>query len=321
MDSFHPPQPLNMDGDLGLSWQKWLRRFRQYLAAKEADKKSDATKIGMLLSAIGEEAEERFDQLQWESGEDKTKFETVVAKLDKEFSGETRVVFNRYVFWSQARPEGQKFKEYLTQLRTLAARCEFKEVDNMIRDKIIFSETDQSIKQNLLEQRNPGLDKVISTCQAVETTRNEAARMKDGATHPNNKQVNAMRSEQHDSSHKIESVRYHQQNRQATRKPHQQSKFKRKRNHADECCSRCGRHDHDADDEKCPAWGKLCTNCQRRNHFANQCRSNKSQRRMNNLDQCEGDDSDDYVLGALTCLHIDSTIEEKRAWFNRGYPR
>ena len=317
METFHPPRPLNMDEDVGLSWPRWLRRFRQFLAANEADKKSDETKIGMLLSAIGEEAEERFEQFQWASGEDKNKFEVVVTKFDTEFAGEKRVVFNRYLFWSQYRPEGQKFQEYLTQLRILAARCEFKETDNMIRDKIIFCVSEQALKQKLLQQKNPSLDKVISICQAAEVTRNEAEAMIKSAKETSQHQVNVLRSEQQATDQQVQTLRRQQQHNQASRgsrKPYFYGRLRWKQNDTAEFCSRCGNPDHDENNENCPAWGKLCNECYRRHHFASQCRSKKkTRRRIHNLEQPTDDDN--YEMGSLSYLHINTAIEEKRAWY------
>jgi len=46
-------------------------------------------------------------------------------------------------------------------------------------------------------------------------------------------------------------------------------------------CGRCGRKAHKFDDE-CPALGKICDNCDKRNHFAKVCRTKKIQKNINN---------------------------------------
>ena len=38
------------------NWRRWIQRFELYVAAKEMTKKPDATKITMLLSAVGPDA-------------------------------------------------------------------------------------------------------------------------------------------------------------------------------------------------------------------------------------------------------------------------
>ena len=53
---FRLPEYLSLQGNPAENWRRWRQRFELYLTAKEADKKSDATKIAMLLSAIGPEA-------------------------------------------------------------------------------------------------------------------------------------------------------------------------------------------------------------------------------------------------------------------------
>ena len=119
--------------------------FEIYLTAVEADGKPDKTKIAMLLSAIGTEGVRRFNHMVWNAGEDKTKFTDVVKKLDAEFGGEERLVFNRFKFWEYKRGDHQEFDEFLTELRSLAVRGEFLERDNMLRDKIIFETNDKGL--------------------------------------------------------------------------------------------------------------------------------------------------------------------------------
>ena len=106
----------------------------------------------MLLSAVGPEALERYNHFEWREGEDKNKFDHVKAKFEKEFAGQKRIVFSRYQFWDSSRTAGQTFDEFLTHLRKLALSCEFAEPENMIRDKIVFSTDNPTLKERLLRE-------------------------------------------------------------------------------------------------------------------------------------------------------------------------
>ena len=112
MDDFRPPKPLSFDGDIATGWQEWRQRFELFLEAKAATGKSDATRIAMLLTAIGPEGIRSFNNFQWATGEDKTKFDHVIQKFETELNGEKRIVFNRYQFWDYKRGDHQMFDDF-----------------------------------------------------------------------------------------------------------------------------------------------------------------------------------------------------------------
>ena len=156
------------------------------MTAKEADNKPDATKIATLMSAIGPEALERFNHFEWQTegddAEDKRKYKVVRRKFRKELAGMKRVVFARYQFWDYQRVEGQPFDEFFTQLKTLAQACEFLEVDNMVRDTIVFSTTGKSLKERLLREVDLHLQRAVDLCRSAEITHREMQSMKSSET-------------------------------------------------------------------------------------------------------------------------------------------
>ncbi len=103
------------------SWRCWKQRFELYLVTKEATEKADKIRNAMLLSAIGSEVLERYNHFTWADGEDNTKFDTVLAKLETELTGLKRV-FSRYTFGEFQRTEQPPVDDYLTNLKILA-RC------------------------------------------------------------------------------------------------------------------------------------------------------------------------------------------------------
>ena len=131
-------------------------------------KKSDPTKIAMLLSAVGPEALERYNHFEWQEGEDNAKYDQVKAKFESELAGQKRIVFSRYRFWERSKTVGQTFDEFLTQPRTLALSCEFAEPDNMIRGKIVFSTDDPALKERLLREPKLDLQKTVGICRSSE---------------------------------------------------------------------------------------------------------------------------------------------------------
>ena len=186
------------------------------MVAIEADSKPNRTTIAILLSAIGPDALERYNHLKWDDSlndppnnppvpdDDNQQgnaqpaqnnaaqandirnvlrsdvYADVVKRFELEFVGEKRVVFARYRFWIYDRAEEQHFDDYTTELHTLANACEFKENENMIRDKIVFSMKDKCIQERLLREVKLTLKRALDICKSSEVTRKEVQTMKKG---------------------------------------------------------------------------------------------------------------------------------------------
>ena len=319
MEHFKPPGALVFDGDLTQAWKEFKQLFEIYLTAVEADGKPDKTKIAMLLSAIGTEGVRRFNHMVWNAGEDKTKFTDVVKKLDAEFGGEERLVFNRFKFWEYKRGDHQKFDEFLTELRSLAVRGEFLERDNMLRDKIIFETKDKGLKERLLRTRDLDLQKTVDMCRAAETTQSEVSAM-NAATHASSASKHVDAYERRGAAEKNRESKAHSQY-----KANFQSDS---RGSYGEVCSRCGIA-HGSEPKDCPAHGKQCFRCGALHHFGRRCgrgtRSrppgrarDKSVREVTagSHDVCSDDSDSQYFMDSLTkTLTVGSIAQEERARF------
>ena len=281
MDDLKPPGHLSFDGDVPSNWENWKQLFELYLTAKELEKKEDKQKIAILLTAMGAEAVARFNQFSWDNEEDKKKYQQVLDKFNAEFSGEKRIVFNRFKFWEFQRPEAQPFDEFLSQLKYLAGKCEFLEKDNMVRDKIIFSLKDKQLKERLLREKDPDLKKVSEFCRAAEITKQELKSMTE-SNRPQ-AQIDAVYNQKRSKSKLTPQKRYENEQGSAYHS-------------VDQFCTRCGSRMHTNTAQNCPAWNKSCDKCGGRHHFANMCWTRQEKR----LQEVQLEVSDDeYFIDAI----------------------
>lgn len=58
-----PPKPLKLEGNVIENWKRWKKEFNYYLAAIEADDKSDKVMSNKLLHCIGHKGSEIYDTL------------------------------------------------------------------------------------------------------------------------------------------------------------------------------------------------------------------------------------------------------------------
>ncbi|GBO42922.1 hypothetical protein AVEN_170139-1, partial [Araneus ventricosus] len=138
--------------------------------------------------------------------------------------------------------EGQAIECYVTQLKTLASTCEYEEQENgLIRDRIVLGIRDSGLKERLLRESGLGLEKAIEIVRAAETSREQLRSMKE------------------ETAATVNSVKRNRRQNQ----PKQSSK--------DYECKKCGRKHKP---RECPAYGKVCTKCNKKNHFAVKCFQN-----------------------------------------------
>ena len=317
MDDFRPPKPLSFDGDIATGWQEWRQRFELFLEAKEATGKSDATRITMLLTAIGPEGIRRFNNFQWATGEDKTKFDHVIQKFETELNGEKRIVFNRYQFWDYKRGDHQMFDDFLTVLRTMAKTCDFQEEDNMIRDKIIFTLTDKRLKERLLREKDVDLKRTIQMCKAAEVTHQELVSMTKSvrSVHVSSVKCGATRSVLSKPVQQAHGRQEKGQRKQASKSSSDSSSGGLR-------CRRCNFVHGDDLPNVCPAWGKTCRKCSGRNHFQVCCRSKRVHAVDVRHDPDSGEEtesSDEFFIGPVYRT-VGSTNRETttgdRAWYD-----
>ncbi|KAL8610743.1 hypothetical protein ACOMHN_016726 [Nucella lapillus] len=177
-------------GNPSVAWKKWKLRFDVFLQATGASEKTDSIKVGLLLHHIGDDGLEIFSNFVFLGerpnpedhdhplpAEDKSKYITVVAKFDKHFHQRDPQLMLREQFWLHLQREpGQNFESWQRVVTEKAAACKFKEVDMMVRDKLVFTCRDDTAKLKLYDvgadltpkdHRNPVYARVDTerTCQ------------------------------------------------------------------------------------------------------------------------------------------------------------
>ena len=309
---------MNFDGDIAHNWGEWYQLFQLYLEATESTEKSDGTKIAMLLTTIGPDGVRRFNQFVFTPDTDKAKYDKVVEKFESELSGEKRVVFNRFKFWEFKRAEHQGFDDFLVKLRFLAGKCDFAsaELNNMLRDKIVFVTTYKRLQERLLREKDLTFEKAVDICRAAEITNRELLSMSQKTPV---KQVHAVARQQRGNSARSQGGRQGQsQYRGASQNTSVSGQSAR--HHIQ--CSRCGKSHGPNLEKDCAAWGHMCYKCKGKNHFKKFCRSKSMH--TDSRDYVQHDEpfndyydlSDDYFMGTIDVAQVGSiTRTDDRAWF------
>ena len=232
-----PPDPVSFSsGNAARNWQDFVEQLQWFLAGTESNSKSDAVKIGIMLSHAGKEAREIYKTLPWDSPEDNMKFDKVLEAFKDYCQPRKNILYERYKFWSLKQQDGETVDAYLTRLKLQIDHCEYNKEGwpdavktETVRDKFVFGLRDDSLKERLLQESNITLNKLVALAQRTESSRQQIKEMK---ANNDEKSLDAV----------IREV----------------------------SCGQCGRTHKP---RECPAYGQRCSICHKHNHFARVCHS------------------------------------------------
>ena len=140
MDSLLKPSALSFDGNTSENWRRFKQQFQIYLVASGSQDKDDTIKIAILLNFAGEDAIEVFNTLEFSEGDDK-KLDKVIEQFETYCNPRKNVVFERYQFCKIERKnrESETVDQFVTRVKKKVKSREYTSVDDMVRDKFVFS--------------------------------------------------------------------------------------------------------------------------------------------------------------------------------------
>ncbi|XP_014678719.1 PREDICTED: uncharacterized protein LOC106818534 [Priapulus caudatus] len=304
-----PAFEVNLDSNIGPRWEKWLTRFERLMTAMAI---TDVTrKRAMLLHYAGTDVDEIFDTLTIEEATgDATEYSVATAALNAYFTPKANTAFEVYNFRQATQKGGENMDAFATRLRQLAKSCGFADDKIEIANQIIFSCKSQSLRRRALRD-NLNLDDLIKLARSLEISETQAKTVEAS----NSDTVNFMK-DQHQSRDKRQQSRSNSQSYRRSQSSHHangrsQSRRRpdngsRRRNNTGKCYY-CG---YNLPHLNCPARGKTCAKCGKRDHFAQVCKSsssnmdNPSHHQANVVSNVsnyeESDDEREYIWTATT---------------------
>ncbi|XP_063821414.1 uncharacterized protein LOC135071571 [Ostrinia nubilalis] len=240
------------EGDMCVNWATFRRRFETYIAAYHADAK-DAQKIGILLYHGGEYLQDVYDTNMLKT---ETTIDKILIRLDEYFIPKTNLTYERYKMFTRKQDQEETFEQYVTALKKLSQSCNFGSLrDEIVRDLFICGLRNPVLQRQLLGLSELSLEKAVAICRH-----------------------HAIVDEQVNQFEKVGEIK--------VKKEVDIDIIKKKMNNKE--CQYCGfRHEYG----RCPAYGKTCAICKRKNHFAKKCRSKK----VNILEESCGSDTEYQV--------------------------
>ena len=139
-----------------------------YAIATELNKKSKPVQVSTLLSIIGKECYEVYENLPLTVDERKDS-DSIISKLTEYFEPKRNIIYERYLFNSATQRSENKIDQFVNELRKLANTCEYGTLsDELIRDRIVIGISDSSMRARLLRESDLTLNRAIDMCRASE---------------------------------------------------------------------------------------------------------------------------------------------------------
>lgn len=315
MESFKLPMNLVLEGNLSKNWKKFKQSFEIFMIASGYETKESKAKTAILLNLIGDEAVELFNTL---TVDDRNDYVKVLKAFSDHCDSETNEVYERFVFYSRNQKEGEPFDKFYIAIKQLAKSCEFDtQEEKAIRDRIILGVFDKKLQNKLLKTKDIKMADCAEECRLFEMS---SAQIKEV-------------QKDHEGDIRVDEV--NRNNGSVTlKKNDSKTVFKRSGNRYTEfqhpkqqttCyyCSGVHKKGH------CPAYGKICGKCGRKNHITKACKSSEVNEVALTGNFYSDDDSDEFMVGTVDFgknklesqykLNIkNSQPFRKRSWFQKA---
>ena len=162
--------------NLSETWRRWKRGMEYYLTAT-CTEKTEAQKAAIFMCMIGKDGQEIKDTFEFETGENEQEVITTAILFDKfeaHCKPKRNLVVERHRFLTREQLPGESVDQYVTELRTLAASCEWGDLkDDLICSRIVSGISSRVVRERLLRESDLKLKKAVEICRADELSRQQ----------------------------------------------------------------------------------------------------------------------------------------------------
>ena len=228
-------------GNLDAAWTKFKSQFKVYAKAKGHGKLSAEEQVCNMLVCMGPESVQIYDQFVYDNDAHKLTVKNVMGDFDKHFQPVKNVIYERMVFNQLAQKPGQTIHQFITEVRSQVAHCEYGGIaDEMVRDRIVVGVRDSKLRECLVDIDDLDLQKCVQKAKQFTSSRAQMAHMV-----PDN----------------LDAVMGSPEKRKTTTT----TSMGRRGASAPTNCYFCGKENHPRD--QCPAKRSRCNRCQEVGHW------------------------------------------------------
>ncbi|UYV77603.1 K02A2.6-like, partial [Cordylochernes scorpioides] len=240
MSNIPVPAPILINSQAAENWRFFKSQWDNYQVATELNKKDNNVIRATFLSLIGKDCFNVFLNLDLKEDENNS-LPKIIEALNNHFTPQKNVIYERYIFNTSNQEENEGIDSYTNRLRGLASSCEYDILtEELIRDRIVLGIKDNRVRKKLLMEPKLNLSSAIDICRTAEVTEQQITKLTG------------------QESEDVKWNKKYERKKEATKATNET--FEDIIN-----CRYCGSKHRKA---SCPAYGKICTWCNRKNHFS-----------------------------------------------------
>lgn len=151
------------------AWKLFRFQFENYLVAAKVDDKDEERRVALLLHLLGAEVVPIFQSFNKDVKA--CKLPDLLKLFNDYFAPKKNTALERHKFLSRKQLPGEPLESFLTDLKNLAAPCEFKDLkDSLVRDIFILGlvEENAHIKERLLQEGDKDLNFVMDLARTIQ---------------------------------------------------------------------------------------------------------------------------------------------------------
>ena len=177
---FFKPPILDLGVDRYPSYKQWKARWEDYVIVSELGKKDPEYQCAMLRFTFNEETRSIYESLGL-SKDDSKNVNKIIEAIEKFAKGIVNETLEWHTFNNRIQEDGEKFDEFLTDLKILSRNCKFCENchNSLIGDRIVAGVNDDTLKQKLLAHDSLTLEKAENMCRAHEKAKEGVDQIND----------------------------------------------------------------------------------------------------------------------------------------------
>ncbi len=255
-----PAKFFEFPGEPPLNFSIWYRLFERFIyltnECRPTDRKlTDETNNSILFSYLGSEGARLFASNPAFSMLQEARHADFVAEVKAQFVAATNPARSHFEFQHRLQASGESVADYVTNLRSLMADCDFHGHDKYhLALQLACGCLDKDAQKALLTQKSVDLDEFIRVLQADESARESAAAIRSVPTVLVQK-VQAAKQQQEDEVTGTRST--------------------------DIRCLGCGKQGHKYKSDNCKARTSRCNYCNNVGHFESHCFKKKKDHHNN----------------------------------------
>lgn len=264
-----PTPTIDFDAtNLPEEWRKFKQHVELVFKGPMLDK-DDSVKATYILLWVGAKGRDIFNTWQL-SEDDSKKLDILYTRFKGYCEPKLNPLFARFKFNHEIQGNST-LEEFVTRIKLSARDCNYKDPEEMIRDRIVFGINADQVRERLLnEGESLTLDKTIQIAQSFEYTRQQ---MKQMVHFDKPRELNVNMINQGGAKQKVWKQKQNRTNNFVPKAKTDRAKSDGAKSYGAKNNTNCGRCGRLHTKNNCPAYGKQCLKCKGWGHFAFKCKS------------------------------------------------